>query len=84
MKPAGVVRGGETTFYCSACKLKTTSRSLAASHVFLCNKIKHGTHGEAATCFTIWHKHWRNGTLIPKSSDGDRGNIRARKPGNAT
>ncbi|ETO82696.1 hypothetical protein F444_03196 [Phytophthora nicotianae P1976] len=71
-------RGGETTFYCGGCKLKTSSRNAQAARVFLCNKVKHTSNGDAISCFEIWHKHWKNGTWIPQSR-GKR-KIRAQKP----
>ncbi|GMF51737.1 unnamed protein product [Phytophthora fragariaefolia] len=76
-------RGGETTYYCGACKLKAASEKARASRVFLSNKIKHTSQGETITCFNIWHDHWKDGTMIPNNHYGDRGPIRARKPGNS-
>ncbi|KAG2789086.1 hypothetical protein PC129_g18549 [Phytophthora cactorum] len=58
LKGTNEPRGGETTYCCAECKLETASKSVDAAQVFLCNKIKHTTQGEVATCFDIWHKHW--------------------------
>lgn len=81
LKGAATSRGGETTFYCAECKLKTTSRHELAARVFLCNKVKHCSKGEPTSCWDIWHKHWKNGTMIPQS--GRKRKIRARKPARA-
>ncbi|KAE9051589.1 hypothetical protein PR003_g1549 [Phytophthora rubi] len=78
LKRADQARGGETTFYCSACKLKTSSKHALASRVFLCNKVKHQSNGVATSCFEIWHKHWKDGTMIPQARRKRK--LRARKP----
>ncbi|KAH7476183.1 uncharacterized protein KRP23_6872 [Phytophthora ramorum] len=70
--------GGETTHHCSTCKLKTTSEKPKASRVYLCTKVKHTHNGESISCFEIWHRHWRNGTLLPPSRKKRK--IRARTP----
>uniref|UniRef100_H3GNA7 PiggyBac transposable element-derived protein domain-containing protein n=2 Tax=Phytophthora ramorum TaxID=164328 RepID=H3GNA7_PHYRM len=75
-------RGGETTFYCAACKLKTSSMYALASRVFLCNKVKHSSNGVATSCFEVWHKHWRDGTRIPQTQRKRK--LRARKPARAS
>ncbi|ETK83389.1 hypothetical protein L915_11389, partial [Phytophthora nicotianae] len=71
-------RGGETTFYCSWCKLRTASKDPKALRVYLCNKVKHTSNGESVSCFEIWHRHWQNGTLLPPSQRKRK--IRAQKP----
>ncbi|KAG6617110.1 uncharacterized protein IUM83_04878 [Phytophthora cinnamomi] len=67
LKRADQARGGETTFYCAPYKLKTSSKHALASRVFLCNKVKHTSNGVATSCFEIWHKYWKDGTLIPQA-----------------
>ncbi|GMF50498.1 unnamed protein product [Phytophthora fragariaefolia] len=62
------VTGGDTSFQCSACKLKTINQKtgeVKESPVYLCNKVKHSFDGQARTCFEIWHTCWRNGTFKP-------------------
>ncbi|GMF40407.1 unnamed protein product [Phytophthora fragariaefolia] len=62
------VTGGDTSFQCSACKLKTIDQKtgeLKESPVYLCNKVKHSFDGQARTYFEIWHTCWRNGTFKP-------------------
>lgn len=78
LKGSDESRGGETTFYCSTCKLHTSSKQPLASRVYLCNKVKHVNNGESVSCFEIWHKHWRNGSLLPPSQRKRK--IRARRP----
>ncbi|KAG3119410.1 hypothetical protein PI125_g2041 [Phytophthora idaei] len=39
-------------------------------------RLKHN--GALMTCFEIWHRAWRNGTLLPKKAR--KRNIRARMP----
>ncbi|EEY58123.1 uncharacterized protein PITG_00737 [Phytophthora infestans T30-4] len=46
--------------------------------VFLCDKVRHRHNGPLMSYFEIWHKAWRNGTLLPKMAR--RTNIRARVP----
>ncbi|OWZ18592.1 LOW QUALITY PROTEIN: hypothetical protein PHMEG_0007295 [Phytophthora megakarya] len=60
-------KGGETTFYYSTCKLHSSSKKVIATRVYLCNKVKHTHNNEAGSCFEIWHRHWRYGTLLPPS-----------------
>ncbi|OWZ23186.1 hypothetical protein PHMEG_0001959 [Phytophthora megakarya] len=45
---------------------------------FLCEKVRHTVDGAAMSCFDIWHKAWRNGTLLPKKASKRK--IRARTP----
>ncbi|EGZ13000.1 hypothetical protein PHYSODRAFT_334829 [Phytophthora sojae] len=78
LKRAGEARGGETTFYCGGGKLKTAAKNAHTARVFLCNKVKHTSNGEAVPCLEIWHRHWKNGTVIPPSITKRK--IRARKP----
>ena len=78
LKHSNESRGGETTFYCGVCKLKTASKNAQAARVFLCNKVKHTWNDVAVSCFEIWHKYWKNGTLIPQTRSKRK--IRARKP----
>ncbi|GMF50352.1 unnamed protein product [Phytophthora fragariaefolia] len=62
------VTGGNTSFQCSACKLKTIDQKTSEvkeSPVYLCNKVKHSFDGQARTCFEIWHTCWRNRTFKP-------------------
>ncbi|KAG3131176.1 hypothetical protein PI126_g20178 [Phytophthora idaei] len=40
--------------------------------------VKHVSNEEAASCFEIWHSHWKNGSFIP-AVRGKR-KTRARKP----
>ncbi|KAG3234605.1 hypothetical protein PI124_g20340 [Phytophthora idaei] len=78
LKSTDQPRGGETTSYCSLCKLKTLSWHGLASRVLLRNMVKHVSNEEAASCFEIWHSHWKNGSFIP-AVRGKR-KTRARKP----
>ncbi|KAG3036420.1 hypothetical protein PC121_g235 [Phytophthora cactorum] len=56
-------------------------RSLWAWRVFLCDKKRHAVNDELVSCFDIWHKAWRNGTLAPASKKGSKKpNIKARAP----
>ncbi|ETO84456.1 hypothetical protein F444_01646 [Phytophthora nicotianae P1976] len=75
-------KGGETSYYCRACKLPTSSKKPLAARVYLCNKIKHKVDGRELSCYDIWHTSWRNGTNIPPSVKNNR--IRARTPGSST
>ncbi|ETI30034.1 hypothetical protein F443_22847 [Phytophthora nicotianae P1569] len=78
LKRADQSRGGETIFYCAVCKLNASSTHVLASRVFLCNKVKHTSNGIATSCFEIWHKHWKYGTMIPQVQRKRK--LRARKP----
>lgn len=78
LKSASESRGGESTFFCGGCKLKSSSKHQQAARVFLCNKVKHTSNGQALSCFEIWHRHWKNGTRIPQARA--KRHIRARKP----
>lgn len=72
------VPGGDSSSYCSKCKLKTASKKPLAWRVFLCEKKRHAWNGELMSCFDIWHRAWRNGTLLPRGNT--RRQIRARTP----
>lgn len=76
LKSSDTTRGGESSMYCSACKLKTTSKKPKASRVYLCDKVKRTHDGQAMSCFEIWHKAWLNGTALPQA----RRQLRARTP----
>ncbi|KAJ8516774.1 hypothetical protein ON010_g18408 [Phytophthora cinnamomi] len=71
-------RGGDSSIYCSGCKLTTSSKKPMSWRVFLCDKVRHRHNGALMSCFEIWHKAWRNGTLLPKRAQ--KKNIRARMP----
>ncbi|POM69318.1 Hypothetical protein PHPALM_14408 [Phytophthora palmivora] len=64
LKESSEAKGGETTFYCSTCKLRSNSKKATVTRVYLCNKVKHATNGESVSCFEIWHRHWRNGSML--------------------
>ncbi|RAW27989.1 hypothetical protein PC110_g15633 [Phytophthora cactorum] len=81
LKRSGGAKGGETSYYCRACKLPTSSKKPMVSRVYLCNKIKHKVDGKELSCYDIWHTKWANGSNIPSSKDKNR--IRARTPGAA-
>ncbi|KAE9277969.1 hypothetical protein PF008_g28731 [Phytophthora fragariae] len=66
MKAQGESKGGETSAYCSVCKLHSRTAKTAA-RVYLCIKSKHKVNGESVTCFDMLHRYWRNGTLLPPS-----------------
>ncbi|KAL3656517.1 hypothetical protein V7S43_018597 [Phytophthora oleae] len=68
-------RGGDSTIYGSDCNLPTSSKKSKAWRVFLCDKVRHRHNGALVSCFEIWHKAWRNGTLLPKKAR--KRNIRA-------
>ncbi|KAG3115383.1 hypothetical protein PI124_g12812 [Phytophthora idaei] len=62
--------------------MKTASKHALAARVFLCNKVKHSVNSVPASCFEIWYKYWKNGTLIPQTRNKRK--IRARKPKRST
>eukprot|EP00644_Phytophthora_capsici_P006021 jgi/Phyca11/98131/e_gw1.2.1314.1 len=66
LKDTDNARGGDSSVCCSECKLPNTSKRPIACRVFLCEKVRHTYNGVAMPCFDIWHKSWRNGTLLPK------------------
>ncbi|POM75577.1 Hypothetical protein PHPALM_7307 [Phytophthora palmivora] len=76
LKESSEAKGGETTFYCSTCKLHSNSKKATVTRVYLCNKVKHTSNGESVSCFEIWHRHWRNGSMLPPSQRKKK--IRAR------
>eukprot|EP00644_Phytophthora_capsici_P011837 jgi/Phyca11/106398/e_gw1.12.625.1 len=78
LKGTDGARGGDSSIYCSDCKLTTLSKKPKAWRVFLCDKVRHRHNGALMSCFEIWHKAWRNGTLLPKKAR--KRNIRARVP----
>ncbi|KAG6611488.1 Pol protein [Phytophthora cinnamomi] len=78
LKGTDDAKGGDSSLYCSDCKLKTSSKKPMAWRVFLCDKVRHKHNGAAMSCFEIWHKAWRNGTLLSKRAR--KRNIRARTP----
>ncbi|GMF42308.1 unnamed protein product [Phytophthora fragariaefolia] len=78
LKGTNDARGGDSSIYCSDCKLTTSSKKPMAWRVFLCDKVRHRHNGTLMSCFEIWHKSWRNGTLLPKRAQ--KRNIRARMP----
>lgn len=78
LKGTDGARGGDSSMYCSDCKLATPSKKPKAWRVFLCDKARHRHNGALMTCFDIWHRVWRNGTLLPKTAR--KRNIRARTP----
>ncbi|POM60518.1 LOW QUALITY PROTEIN: hypothetical protein PHPALM_30617 [Phytophthora palmivora] len=59
LKESSEAKGGETTFYCSTCKLQSNSMKATVTRVYLCNK--------SVSCFKIWLRHWRNGSMLPPS-----------------
>jgi hypothetical protein len=69
---------GDSSVYCSDCKLTTSSKKPMAWRGFLRDKIRDRHNGAAMSCFEIWHKAWRNGTLLPTKAR--KRNIRARMP----
>ncbi|EGZ25449.1 hypothetical protein PHYSODRAFT_253494 [Phytophthora sojae] len=71
-------RGGDSSVYCSQCKLPNASKKPMVWRVFLCEKVRHTYNGSAMSCFDFWHKAWRNGTLLPKKAAKRK--IRARAP----
>ncbi|POM58986.1 Hypothetical protein PHPALM_36296 [Phytophthora palmivora] len=71
-------RAWDSSIYCSDCKLPTSSKKPKAWRVFLCDKVRHRHNGALMSCFEIWHKAWRNGTILPKKAR--KRNIRARVP----
>lgn len=79
LKGTDNAKGGDSSVYCSECKLPNTSKRPMAWRVFLCEKVRHTYNGAAMSCFDIWHKAWRNGTLLPKKAV--KRTIRARTPG---
>ncbi|OWZ00699.1 hypothetical protein PHMEG_00028054, partial [Phytophthora megakarya] len=46
-------RGGDSSTYCSTCKLQNTSKNPLAWCVFLCEKKRHTFKGELRSCFDI-------------------------------
>ncbi|KAJ8563950.1 hypothetical protein ON010_g7396 [Phytophthora cinnamomi] len=73
-------RGGASSTYCSKCKLQTASKKPMVWRVFLCEKKRHTVKGELLSCFDIWHRAWRDGTLAPMATRGGKRSIRARGP----
>jgi hypothetical protein len=78
LKGTDDARGGDASVYCSDCKLTTTSKKPMAWRVYLCDNVRHRYNDAAMSCFEIWHKAWRNGTLLPTKAR--KPNIRARMP----
>ncbi|OWZ07268.1 hypothetical protein PHMEG_00020361 [Phytophthora megakarya] len=78
LKGTDNAKGGDSSVYCSECKLPHTSKKPMAWRVFLCEKVRHTVDGAAMSCFDIWHKAWRNGTLLPKKASKRK--ILARTP----
>ncbi|POM73745.1 LOW QUALITY PROTEIN: Hypothetical protein PHPALM_9379 [Phytophthora palmivora] len=71
------VQGGDSSIYCSDCKLTTSSKRPKAWRV-LCDKPRRKHNGIPITCFDLWHQVWRNGTALPSSARKRK--IRARTP----
>ncbi|OWZ00023.1 hypothetical protein PHMEG_00028878 [Phytophthora megakarya] len=80
LKDSSKSRGGDSSTYCSTCKLQNASKKPLVWRVFLCEKKRHTFKGELRSCFDIWHKCWANGTLAPGPTRGGRRTIRARAP----
>ncbi|ETK88607.1 hypothetical protein L915_07162, partial [Phytophthora nicotianae] len=78
LKGTDDVRGGDSSSYCTKCRLQTASKKPKAWRVFLCDKKRHAWNGELMSCFDIWHRAWRNGTLLPRGNT--KRQIRARTP----
>ncbi|KAG4058093.1 hypothetical protein PC123_g6933 [Phytophthora cactorum] len=62
------VRGGDSSVYCSDCKLLTSSKRPKAWRVFLCDKARRTHNGIPITWFDLWYQVWRNGTMLPQSA----------------
>ncbi|GMF53135.1 unnamed protein product [Phytophthora fragariaefolia] len=87
LKGTDSARGGDSSVFCRKCKLPNTTKKPMAWRVFLCEKMHRAVKGHPMSCFDIWHKAWRNGTLAPAPRrDGKKRTIRARAPagGNET
>ncbi|POM81831.1 Hypothetical protein PHPALM_147 [Phytophthora palmivora] len=78
LKGTDGARVGDSSIYCSDCKLPTSSKKPKAWRVFLSDKVRHRHNGALMSFFEIWHKAWRNGTILPKKAR--KRNIRARVP----
>ncbi|POM71721.1 LOW QUALITY PROTEIN: Pol protein [Phytophthora palmivora] len=68
LKGTDGARVGDSSIYCSDCKLPTSSKKPKAWRVFLCDKVRHRHNGALMSCFEIWHKAWRNGTILQKKA----------------
>ncbi|KAG3149226.1 hypothetical protein PC116_g24992, partial [Phytophthora cactorum] len=82
LKNSDDVRGGDSSTYCSDCKLTTSSKRPKAWRVFLCDKARREHNGIPITCFDLWHKVWRNGSMLPNTARKCK--IRARTPATPT
>ncbi|KAG2931929.1 hypothetical protein PC116_g3612 [Phytophthora cactorum] len=75
-------RKRHSSTYCSDCKLTTSSKRPKAWRVFLCDKARREHNGIPITCLDLWHKVWRNGSMLPNT--GRKRKIRARTPATPT
>ncbi|GMF56984.1 unnamed protein product [Phytophthora fragariaefolia] len=78
LKDSDDIRDGDSSIYCSDCKLTTTSKQPKAWRVFLYDKARRKYNGVSMTRFDIWHRVWKNSTLLPTLARKRK--IRARTP----
>jgi hypothetical protein len=67
-------RASETSWYCGKCAVRGTP-------TYLCMRPRHQHAGDTINCFDMWHKIWKNGTVLPRSAQKRR--IRTRPPSSA-
>ncbi|OWZ11622.1 hypothetical protein PHMEG_00015326 [Phytophthora megakarya] len=53
LKGTDGTRGGDSSVYCSVCKLPNSSKKPHAASVFLCEKVRHVYNGNPMSCFDI-------------------------------